>query len=297
MGNNLEDIEKSIEENLPDSVLNKAVEKTPVTVEQPVEETPKVEEVKPEEQVQVEEPEFDLGDGRKAKLSEIKEWEQGNLRQSDYTKKTQALAKEKEDLKQLVDFKNYLQQNPNKAQQIVEILNKKEEIKKQEEVVEDLDPSDPMYQYANNQITALKGEIESLKKANQEAEQRKQVETAQDTLNSTLADSTKDYTFSSDVDKEHHRSLVLSYLKDNPRQYTSQEDFMQTIRDTSSLYYDKMKQAREAYIKQYLETKKTPVPSTEQVTTKATPAQAKSFSIESLQEDIERELDLLNKKE
>ena len=34
-------------------------------------------------------------DGREIPLSEIKEWEQGNLRQQDYTKKTQALAEER----------------------------------------------------------------------------------------------------------------------------------------------------------------------------------------------------------
>lgn len=37
-------------------------------------------------------PEFDLGDGTKLKLSEIKELQAGNLRQQDYTKKTQELA-------------------------------------------------------------------------------------------------------------------------------------------------------------------------------------------------------------
>ena len=49
---------------------------------------------------------------------EIKEWRQGNLRQSDYTRKTQALAKEREDAKDAMELYNYLKANPEIAKRL-----------------------------------------------------------------------------------------------------------------------------------------------------------------------------------
>lgn len=48
----------------------------------------------------------------KVTLDEIREWKQGALRQSDYTKKTQELAKQREELADAMEVYNYLQQNP-----------------------------------------------------------------------------------------------------------------------------------------------------------------------------------------
>jgi hypothetical protein len=79
-------------------------------------ETPVTEQVEPvettEPAAQPETPsEFEI-DGEKYTIDQIKEWKQGNLRQSDYTKKTQALAKEREQNKQALEVFNYLQSNP-----------------------------------------------------------------------------------------------------------------------------------------------------------------------------------------
>lgn len=54
----------------------------------------------------------------KVKIDDIKEWQKGNLRQSDYTRKTQELAKQREELAEAVEVFNYLKENP----QIVQAL-------------------------------------------------------------------------------------------------------------------------------------------------------------------------------
>lgn len=52
------------------------------------------------------------------KLDEIKEWYKGHLRQSDYTKKTQELARQREEVQEAVELFEYLQQNPHLVQQL-----------------------------------------------------------------------------------------------------------------------------------------------------------------------------------
>lgn len=59
-------------------------------------------------------------DGEQLTLEQIKEFKQGYLRQSDYTKKTQILAQERERLKEAVELYEYLQNNPEIAQKLVE---------------------------------------------------------------------------------------------------------------------------------------------------------------------------------
>lgn len=54
----------------------------------------------------------------KVKIDDIKEWQKGNLRQSDYTRKTQELARQREELAEAVEVFNYLKENP----QIVQAL-------------------------------------------------------------------------------------------------------------------------------------------------------------------------------
>lgn len=54
----------------------------------------------------------------KVKIEDIKEWQKGNLRQSDYTRKTQELARQREELAEAVEVFNYLKENP----QIVQAL-------------------------------------------------------------------------------------------------------------------------------------------------------------------------------
>jgi len=77
------DIEKSLEERM-DNIDFETGEDIKKEATPPAVETPKAETPPPPETP--EDPEFDLGDGKKAKLSQIKEWEKGTMLQSDLMK-------------------------------------------------------------------------------------------------------------------------------------------------------------------------------------------------------------------
>lgn len=72
--------------------------------DQPIEETSvssegtEQSETETPEPEQVEEPRYRLADGTEATLAEIEEWRKGNLRQSDYTRKTQEIAVTRKEL-------------------------------------------------------------------------------------------------------------------------------------------------------------------------------------------------------
>lgn len=59
-------------------------------------------------------------DGKEIPVDEIKEWQNGYLRQSDYTKKTQELAREKEQVQEALNLYNYVKSNPEAAQQVAQ---------------------------------------------------------------------------------------------------------------------------------------------------------------------------------
>jgi hypothetical protein len=50
--------------------------------------------------------------------AQIKEWQSGSLRQSDYTKKTQEIARQREELKEAQELFEYLKANPHLVQQL-----------------------------------------------------------------------------------------------------------------------------------------------------------------------------------
>lgn len=45
-------------------------------------------------------------------IDDIVEWRQGNLRQSDYTRKTQEIARQREEMQEALNFYNYVKSNP-----------------------------------------------------------------------------------------------------------------------------------------------------------------------------------------
>lgn len=51
-------------------------------------------------------------------VNDIKEWQRGSMRQSDYTRKTQELARQREEMADAIEVFNYLQQNPNIVEQL-----------------------------------------------------------------------------------------------------------------------------------------------------------------------------------
>lgn len=60
-------------------------------------------------------------DGEDIPIETIKEWKNGNLRQSDYTRKTQELAAERERLKEASTIYDYLRNNPAVVQAIRQV--------------------------------------------------------------------------------------------------------------------------------------------------------------------------------
>lgn len=54
-------------------------------------------------------------DGEEYTLEQIKEWKLGNMRQADYTKKTQEIAKQKKEMQEAVSLYEYIKNNPDVA--------------------------------------------------------------------------------------------------------------------------------------------------------------------------------------
>lgn len=94
-------------------VVDTPIEGTPA-------ETPPVQPVETPLPVETPPDEFEL-DGEKVKFNDVKEWRKGYLRQSDYTKKTQEIAQQREQQKEAVELYEFLQSNPTYAQKLAEL--------------------------------------------------------------------------------------------------------------------------------------------------------------------------------
>ncbi len=218
----------------------------------------------------IDDPELDLG-GEKVKRSQVLQWKQSNMLQSDYTKKTQELAQQRKELDELVKFADYLKTNPAKLQKVLAVLEDKAEAaqdQKQEIAteLEGLDPNDPYAKLLKQQMAAITAQLKPLQEKLTQFEQRDQqsrqeqvVEKAQQVLGKTLEDTAKSLAFDNDEEKATWRAMVLSYLKDNPKNYADENDFNQTIKDVGKKYFDSLQKIGEAKVKKYLESKKTPV--------------------------------------
>lgn len=64
--------------------------------------------------------EFEIDGVGKVKLDDIKEWRSGYMRQSDYTKKTQEIARLRNENKDALEIYNFLKQNPSVAQALAD---------------------------------------------------------------------------------------------------------------------------------------------------------------------------------
>ena len=224
----------------------------------------------PAEQLPTDDPEYDLG-GEKAKRSQILEWKKANLLQSDYTKKTQELAQQRKELDELVRFADYLKANPAKLQKVLAALEDEVDAQqgKQEAItteLEGLDPNDPYAKALKSQLAAITAQLKPLQdkltafeQRDMQSEQKQMVAQAQQVLSKTLEDITKTLSFDNDEEKATWRSMVLSYLKDNPRDYADENDFTTAVEEIGKKYYDALQKIGEAKVKKYLESKKGPV--------------------------------------
>lgn len=91
--------------------------------------------------------EFDI-DGEKVTAEQIREWKRGNMRQSDYTRKTQEIAAIRNEAKEALELYNYLKANPEIAKKLAE------ESPQQQETVKNI--MNPDLQQINIELSTMK---------------------------------------------------------------------------------------------------------------------------------------------
>lgn len=239
----------------------------------------------PAPEPEAEDPEFDLGldaDGKtaiKLKKSEIMELRKGGMLQADYTKKTQELAAQRQELKEVVDIIEYLKKNPKKAEEIVAILERKEEaaaekaedLKAAEDEIDallkDLPEDDP---YAKA-LRAQKALIQSMQKTNKalqdrlnqidqrttEADESKIQAEADQTLKEVIASTQKSLEFMDAEEAEYWKKTVLTYLVNSPQEYAEMDkaQFEEYFKNLAKKVYDDMKKLGEKHIARYIKSK------------------------------------------
>jgi hypothetical protein len=266
-----------------------------VTEEIKAQETPAPSGAKPAEQPITpapDDPEVELEGGTKVKMSELKK---GYMLQSDYTTKTQALAEQRKEVEELITLANYLKANPTKLKRIIAILDEKgEEIaEKKEEItaeLEGLDPNDPLaktLKAQNKMLSDLQKQIANMQQAQETSQKEGLVLQAQQVLTKTLDEVAKDFTFEDDEEKGLWRTMVLSFLKDNPKQYADEADFVKTIKEIGKKYFETLTKLAEKRVAKYVKTKGGTVPVAP--ATPGSPIKAKP-SMENLEEIIAEEL-------
>jgi len=233
---------------------------------------------------------IDLGEGRKITLADLKK---GFMLNEDYTKKTQALSEEKEKIGDLIKFADAVRKNPKMVKAIVGLTEKGlsdetvldkvltalegkiEEAKEDlDKLLEGIDPESPegkIIKALQGQVKALETKVTQIEKAGKDIDTKitdkettEAITHAQQVLNETLvalADPKKGgLEFDTETGQKLWRMLTISYLKDNPREYASQEDFVKIVNEVGKQMHAALQKFGEAKLKKYLETKKTPIP-------------------------------------
>jgi hypothetical protein len=210
-------------------------------------------------------PDVELEGGRKVKMSELKK---GYMMQSDYTIKTQELAEQRKEVEELQQLANFLRANPEKLKRVIAVLDEKQEQiaeQKQENLQElqGLDPNDPFAKTLiaqNKMLSDLQKQIAGMKETQDNSHKETLVAQAQQVLSKTLDDTAKTLTFENDDEKSLWRQMVLSYLKDNPRQYIDEADFVKTIGEIGKRYFDSISKIAENRVAKYVKSKSGAVP-------------------------------------
>jgi len=222
-----------------------------------------------------EDPELDLGtdDDKqplKVKRSEVLAWRKGQMRQEDYTKKTQELAAQREELKEMANVVEHLKQHPQKAAKIIDILEQDEgtmEAKKEdiEDELRDLPDDDPYAKALKKQKTQMEELIKQNKsmqdklshydktiKTQAEEQATKQ---AQEALTTSLEENAKFFNFEDDDDKKEWRNSVLTYLVHNPQKFASEEEFLNALKDISLTQFNQLRSRNERIVGRYIKKK------------------------------------------
>jgi hypothetical protein len=211
----------------------------------------------------------------------------------DYTKKTQTLAEEKEKIGDLIKFADAVRKNPKMVKAIVGLTEKglsdetvldkvlmalegtveaaKEDLEKLLEGVDPESPEGKVIKGLQSKVKALEARLDQTDKTIKETgtkitdkETQEAIGQAQQVLNTTLVDLADvkkgGLEFDTETGQKLWRMLTISYLKDNPKAYESQEDFVKTVQEVGKQMHAALQKFGEAKLKKYLETKKTPIP-------------------------------------
>lgn len=105
--------------------------------------------VEPTEEVPELPSKYDI-DGEEFTIDEIREWKKGNLRQSDYTKKTTELAKQRKEAEDALEVYSYLMSKPDLVKKLYELdTDNPEEVAK---VSQKLDPVAKQFNELNQKL-------------------------------------------------------------------------------------------------------------------------------------------------
>ena len=243
-------------------------------------ETTEKKEEKPED-----DPEFDLGldeDGKtplKFTKKQILEMKKNGMLQSDYTKKTQELAAERANLKEVVDIIEYLKKNPGKAEKVIKILEEKEAEAKEEkidlqksladidELLKDLPEDDPYAKALRTQKVILQETLNANKDLSkkleeitigQKSDQESKIEAeAHQTLTEVMTNKQKSLEFVDDKEADFWKKSVLSYLLNNRSDYSEmdKEKFTEYFNQVGDKVYAEITQIGEARVSSYIKKK------------------------------------------
>lgn len=207
--------------------------------------------------VQAEEPTFELKDEQgnliKVKPADVLAWKKGAMLEKDYRVKTAELSKQRKEMQELAQFGEFLKNNPAKLQRVLEVLDEREDQVKEAITQQGgANPQDPLAQ----ELKAIRAELTALKQYKEQTVQAERMEQARGVLNSGLDEVGKGLSFDGDEDKAVWRQMVLSHLKDNPKEYVDEQDFKDTLKDVGQKYYDMLNKFGEKAVKKYLESKK-----------------------------------------
>ena len=255
-------------------------------------------------------PEFDLGVDEKGqplkfKKSQILGFQKGNMLQTDYTKKTQEISAQREELKEMLNIIEHLKANPKKTERIIAILDEKEvaaeaKIDEIDEVLKTLPEDDP---YVKT-LRALKTQNENLLKTTRELagklgtfeqktqgiEEKEAVKQAETVLTKALDDISKTLTFEDDDDKSDWRKAVLTYLVNDPKTYTTEEEFLAEIQRLGTFEYDALTKRNERITGRYIKSKGGPATIPTHPAGAGAKPLSKKPSMDNLQETLEEAL-------
>lgn len=259
---------------------------------------------------------IDLGDGKKVSLADLRK---GFMFNEDYTKKTQDLSAEKEKLADLIKFADAVRKNPKMVKAIIGLTEKglsdevvldrvlqalEGVVEKTEENLDELlkgiDPESP----EGKIIKGMQAQIDALKKRLEQTDQtikdtttkisdreaQEAIGAAQQVLNETLGDLADPkkggFEFDTETGQKLWRMLVISFLKDNPKVYENEEDFVKTVKEVGKQMHAALQKHGEAKLKKYLKSKESPLPAA----LGAGGEQPTAVTFDKLQEGIEKSL-------